>query len=175
MRDNLREKLKLFFVHRIPLITTLIMVFLFFMPVDSTHINYFRPAIGMICVYYWALTRGYIFSFFSAFSVGLVIDVYSSSPLGINVVILMLLVWATGWLEKYFNMSSFGINWLAFGVVEAVFVLIKWLLLSLYFQQLLPVAEIGLGFISTLMFYPLIAYINAWIARNFLPQERINE
>jgi len=175
MRDNWQENLKLFFVHRIPLVVTLALIFLFFMPMNSVQINYFRPAVGMICVYYWALTRGYIFSFFSAFCVGLIVDVYSSSPMGVNVMIMMLLVLATTWLEKYFNISSFGINWLAFCVAAAVFMLLKWIMLSIYFQHLLPLTVSGLGYLSTVMFYPLITGINAWVAHNFLPQERINE
>lgn len=175
MRDNWRENLRLFAVHRIPLIVTLVMVFLFFVPVDSVQINYFRPAVGVICVYYWALTRGYIFGYFSAFLVGLILDVYSSLPVGVNVMIMMLLVWTTDWLRKYFSMSSFGVNWLAFGVICAAFMSLKWAFLSLYSHHFLPVAGSGLGLLSTVMVYPLLAYINALIARKFLPQERIDE
>ena len=43
------------------------------------------------------------------------------------------------------------------------------------FQHLLPLTVSGLGYLSTVMFYPLITGINAWVAHNFLPQERINE
>jgi hypothetical protein len=48
-------------------------------------------------------------------------------------------------------------------------------MLSIYFQHLLPLTVSGLGYLSTVMFYPLITGINAWVAHNFLPQERINE
>lgn len=175
MRDNLLEQTRLFFIHRLPLVVTLLLMFLFFMPLSSVQLNYFRPAVGIICVYYWALNRRYIFSFFSAFIVGFMLDVYSTSPLGINILLLMSLVLVSEWLEKYVRVTSFGINWLVFGLVCLGFVLIKWLLLMLYFQHYLPLPEILLNFVSTFMFYPLIAGVNAWISHNFLPQESINE
>lgn len=175
MRDNWLDQSRLFLVHRIPLIMTLLLMFLFFMPISSAEVNYFRPAVGLICVYYWALNRGYLFGFFSAFLVGFVIDVYSSSPLGINILLLMILVAVANGLEKYVRVASFSINWLVFGLVGLGFILLKWLLLMIYFQSYLPLPEILLSFISTVMFYPLIAGINAWAAHNFLPQERINE
>ena len=92
MRDSWQEKIRIFLLHRIPLVTTLILMFIFFTPVNSEQLNYFRPTIGLICVYYWTLKRSYMFGYISAFCVGFLIDVYSSSPLGLNILFMMFMM-----------------------------------------------------------------------------------
>jgi len=175
MRDSLKLQLHLFLLHRIPLLTTLFFMFVFFMPVYSLQINYLRPIIAIICVYYWTLRRGYLFGFISAFIVGFVTDIYSSSPLGINIFMLMLLSGVTQWLSHYFQSASFGAGWFIFSIVCMGFMLIKWAILSIYTMHIIAVGEIGFGYLATVMFYPLIAWLNVKVQTTFLPQEHINE
>lgn len=175
MRDDFKYKFQLFLRHRIPLLTTLMLMLFFFVPVHSLELNYLRPAVGMICVYYWTLKRGYMFSYISAFTVGFFMDIYSATPLGINMLMMMLLVFVTGLLVRYFKASSFGMSWVVFGVVALAITLVKWLLFSIYFSRFVQMSEIILNVMSTIMFYPLVAYLNMWISNNLLPQERINE
>lgn len=175
MRSSLKEQIGFFLRCRIPIFFSLLMVLLFFMPIHSVQINYFRPAIGLICVYYWRLNRGSLFSWGSAFCIGFIIDVYSSSPLGVNILLLMLVNGTTGWLARYFQVASFNVRWLIFSLSALFYMLIKWLFLMSYFWDYLPLAEITMGYFSTVMFYPLIATINAWVATRFLPPENIDE
>jgi len=175
MRDSWQEKLRIFLLHRIPLVVTFFLMFIFFTPINSVQLNYFRPTIGVICVYYWALKRGYMFSYISAFCVGFLIDVYSSSPLGLNCLFMMLLVFVTEWVGRYFQAASFGLGWFIFGVVGLGQILLKWLVLTAYFGHILSLSEVMLSYFSTLLFYPLIVSINVWVQDHLLPQERINE
>ncbi len=175
MRDNFQDKLRLFLRHRIPLVTTLMMMFVFFVPLNVLDVNYFRPSVGMICVYYWTLKRGYMFSYISAFVVGFLMDAYSAVPLGVNILMMMLLVFATDMLARYFRAASFVGSWLVFALTSLSITLVKWLLVSIYFARFIPMSEIMISLITTIMFYPLIAYVNIWIQNNWLTQERINE
>lgn len=175
MRDNVKDKIRLYLRHRIPLLTTLILMFLFYVPINSLDLNYFRPAVGLICVYYWTLKRGYMFSYISAFIVGFFIDAYSSMPMGINCLMMMLLVFLTEMLSRYFKSASFVSGWLFFLLVGILLTFIKWLLISICFSYFVPITEILINLMSTVLFYPLIAYINIWIQNNLLPQEHINE
>lgn len=175
MRDSWQEKIRIFLLHRIPLVTTLILMFIFFTPINSEQLNYFRPTIGLICVYYWALKRSYMFGYISAFCVGFLIDVYSSSPLGLNILFMMLLVFIIDCLGRYFQAASFGWVWFIFGLVGLGQILLKWLILMVYFGRVLSLNEVMLSYFSTLLFYPFIVSINVWVQSHLLPQERINE
>ncbi len=175
MRDSWQERLRVFLIHRIPLAVTFALMFLFCMPINSLQLNYFRPLIGIICVYYWVLKRGYLFGYFSAFCVGLLMDVYSSSPLGINILTMMLIVFITNISARYFQNASFGLGWLLFCIVGLVTLFLKWLFLMFYFKSWLQPQEILFAYCTTIMFYPFVAYLNVWVQNKFLPQERINE
>ena len=175
MRSKRQEQIFAFLRHRLPLFSSLLLMLLFFMPINSVQINFFRPAIGVICVYYWRLNRPSLFGWLSAFCIGFIIDIYSSSPLGINTLLMLGLVGAVGWLCRYFQTLSFSVRWLIFSLAALAFTLSKWLLLMLYFTCWLPISEIMVGYFSTVMFYPLIAAFNAWLAHKFLPPENINE
>ncbi|MDO4161737.1 MAG: rod shape-determining protein MreD [Pseudomonadota bacterium] len=175
MHDNFKDKLYVFFRHRIPLLATLILMFLFYVPIYSLELNYFRPAVGFICVYYWTLKRSYMFSYISAFIIGFFMDIYSSTPLGINCLMMLFLVFVTEMLARYFKAASFTGNWLVFSLAGLILTLIKWLLISVYFSRFVSISEVIVNLISTIMFYPLVVYFNIWIQNNLLPQERINE
>lgn len=174
MRDSWQEKIKLFWLHGIPLWITLFLMFLCLIPSDSVKINYFRPAVGLICVFYWSLKRSYIFSYISAFTVGFFMDALSSSPLGINILLMMLMVFVAQWLAHYFQNTSFGAGWVIFGLVGMCAFAVKWLLLSIYYRMLISPDEIIFNYLSTVMFYPLIAAFSEWMQK-YLPQERIDE
>ena len=175
MRDGLGEKLRLFLLNGLPLLSTLALMFISFVPINSMQFDYFRPAVGLICVYYWILKRGNLFGYASAFIVGFLTDVYSSSPMGINILLMLLIAAVTYWLTHYFRNSSFGAIWFIFSLVALGEILFKWLLLMIYSGRFLPLYEGFFGFISTVMFYPLIALINLKIQNRFLPREYIDE
>lgn len=174
MKDSWHEKWKLFGLHGIPLWTTLLLMFLCLIPSDLVGISRFCPTVGLICVYYWSLKRGYIFGYISAFTVGFFMDVLSSSPLGINILLMMLTVFALQWPARYFQSASFSVNWFIFAVVALGVFILKWLLLSIYYNLLISPNEIMFNYSATVLCYPLIAAINTGIQK-FLPQERINE
>ena len=174
MRDSWREKWNLFWLHGIPLWTTLLLMFLCLIPSDSVKVNYFRPAVGLICVFYWTLKKEYIFSYISAFTVGFFMDAFSSSPLGVNILLMMLTVFVTQWLIHYFQSTSFNAGWFMFGLVGLGAFTLKWLMLSIYYRMLISPNEIIFNYLATLLFYPLIAAINMRVQK-FMPQERIDE
>lgn len=175
MRDSFWEKSRFFLLCRVPLFSALMLLFISFMPLNSVQFNYFRPSVGLICVYYWVLKRNNLFGYTSAFIIGFLTDVYSSSPLGVNVLLMLSLVSLTGWLGHYFQSASFGASWFIFGLVGFGAVILKWLILMLYSGRYLPLGEAFFGYLSTVMIYPLIVIINIKIQDAFLPQELINE
>ena len=116
-----------------------------------------------------------MFSYISAFCIGFWMDAHSSSPLGIDSILMMLLVFMTDCYARYLRLSAFGLVWFVFGINSLIIMLLKWLLLTLYYQHIFSLGEIMMSYFTTLMFYPLIAAINVWVQNNFLPQESIDE
>ena len=88
--------------------------------------------------------------------------------------LMMLIVSVTRWLAHYFQNASFNVGWFIFSLVGLGSITLKWIVLALYFGQLISLKEISFNYIATVMFYPLIAAINVQVQK-LLPQERINE
>lgn len=174
MRYSWQEKAQNFLLNRLPLLLTLILMLLSFMPINSLELSQFRPMISVICVFYWVLRKKQVFGYISAFIVGFLADFHSSSPLGINILLLMLLVVLTEWLAHYFRNATFGGAWLIFSLVALSFIFVKWLILMLYVGRYISCKELFFSYLSTIMFYPLISYLNAWVQKRFLP-EKIDE
>lgn len=175
IRADFNDKIILYFRHQIPLLSTVVLLLICFLPINSPEFNYFRPNIGMICIFYWAFKRDYLFSYFSAFLVGFLMDVYSSVPLGCNILIALLIVFMTRRMIRFFQSAPFGLCWALFAIIWLWGVIIKWLMLSAYFESFLSLNEIVINYCATVLCYPFVASVNVWIQNKFLPQERINE
>lgn len=175
MNDSFHEIAFLFLKHRIPLFLSLILVILFAMPLNVTVLNGFRPQVSFICLYYWVEKRPYMFGLISAFLLGLTVDICSAAPLGLNC-LLMMIYWLIGVkVFHYITPISFVMDWFMFAVACISFILSKWLIFMVYYGAYLPIFDVGFSVFSTVMLYPLIAYLNSRIQDNLLPQERINE
>ena len=175
MNDKVSEIVYSFFKQRIPLIFSLFLIFLFYMPLDLFEISGLRPQLGFICVYYWIQKRPQMFGLISAFIIGITVDICSTTPLGINCLLLMAFSLALSGIFRYVKPTSFQIDWLFFSLSETLISLSKWLILIFYFQKIVNVSTIFMNGFSTIMFYPLIAYFNDLVQKNLLPQEGINE
>ncbi len=175
MNDSFGEILHNFFRDRIPLVVSSILIILFCMPLNFFELSGLRPQVGLICVYYWIEKRPNIFNSGSAFLLGLLMDICSTTPLGINCVMLTLFSLALGQIYRYIRPASFTVDWLFFALAIVLYMFLKWLIFGAYFGELLDITTVLPNVFSTLMFYPLIAYVNNFIMLRFLTQEKINE
>lgn len=174
MSDNFSEIVYSFLRQRIPLVVSLLFIILFYMPLDLFEITGLRPQIGLICIYFWVQKSPNIFGAISAFILGFTIDLCSTTPLGVNSLLFMLYVFFLKAVFYYIKPSSFITDWLFFSLSEILVFLIKWLILVFYFREFLVISSIALNAFSTMMFYPLIVYINNYIRKNILLQEGFN-
>lgn len=175
MNDNFSEIMRYFLRDRIPLVSSALLIILFCMPIDFFELSGLRPQVGLICVYYWVEKRPQIFGFISAFLLGLLMDICSTTPLGVNCLLLMIFTFVLGKIYYYIRPASFVVDWIFFALATFVYVLIKWLVFAVYFGQFVDMFSVLPNIFSTLTFYPFIAYINNWIRLHLLVQERINE
>ena len=175
MNDNFGEIFCSFFQKRIPLLFSLLLVIMFCMPLDFFEMSGLRPQISIICTYYWIQKRPQAFGLVSAFVLGLIVDMCSTTPLGINCLLLMLFSFTLNKIFYYIKPASFLIDWLLFSLSLGLVLLIKWLVLICYFQKYINANTALLNGFSTIMFYPLIAWLSDLVRKNLLPQERINE
>ena len=89
--EELDENITTLFQRILPLLSSLILLFLSYIPLNISFLNNIRPAMGLICVYFWMLHRPDLFNLWAVYVLGAVDDVISASPLGSNILALLLL------------------------------------------------------------------------------------
>ena len=103
MNDEWSENLTLYFQRLLPLLFSLLLLFVSYIPLDLPISNNIRPAVGMICTYFWLLHRPDVFNLLSVYLLGLTEDVISSAPFGSNIFALLVLYVLVTNLSRFFN------------------------------------------------------------------------
>lgn len=171
MSDEFEENIASLFQKILPLLSSLILLFISYVPLEFSLFNNIRPVVGMICVYYWMLHRPDLFNLWSVYTLGLIDDVISSSPFGSNIFALLLLYILINNTSKFFNAKPFVVTWYGFCLLSLVTLMARWLLVSVYYSQFLPLSMMLFAYLVTIAAYPLISLILAFIQNNLIQDE----
>ena len=172
MEDDVSQRLKFVLLKFTPLIFSLFLVFLSFVPLDFSITNNVKPAVGMVCVYYWMIHRPDLFNMFSVFVLGMVEDFISSAPMGVNTFSLLFLYVILNALLKFFNGKPFIVTWYGFAFVAFLTIFVKWLAISIYYADFLPVVKVFVAYLITVAAYPILSLANAFV-QDFLIKDEI--
>lgn len=171
MSEEWSENLTLYFQRLLPLLVSLFLLFVSYIPLDFALSNNMRPAVGMICVYFWLLHRPDVFNLMSVYVLGVTEDIISSAPFGSNVfAVLVMYVLVTN-LARYFNAKPFIIIWYGFALLSFVTFLSRWLLVSIYYSQFLPLSTVMFSFLITAASYPILSLINVFVQNKLMTDE----
>ena len=109
MQDEVAENLKNYLQRMTPLLFSVFLIMLSYVPLDFPLANNIRPAVGMVCVYYWIIHRPDLFNLVSVYLLGLFEDVLSEVPLGTNIFTLLVLYLLLLNLARFFNLCTLTI------------------------------------------------------------------
>ena len=137
MSEDLDENISSLFQRLLPFISSLLLIVMFYMPLDFFSLNGIKPMVGMACVYFWLQHRPDVFNLWSVFGLGMIDDVLSSSPLGANIFEMLMMYVLVNTTTKFFNAKPFVVLWYGFILLSVVVLLAKWLLISIYYSQFL--------------------------------------
>lgn len=171
MENSLKEQLGIYFQQSLPLLFSVFFLFLTYIPVNSNLLMSIRPAIPLICAYFWLMVRPDIFNLFSVFLLGVINDLASASPFGSNLLSLLILYTLVANLSKYFNAKPFAFIWLGFALTAFLTMFSQWLIVSVYYSKFLPVMPLLFSFLSSVAFYPVMSFINAGIRNLWIGEE----
>ncbi len=170
MSEEWSENLAAYFQRLLPLLSSLLLVFMAYVPFEFSRFNNIRPAVGMICVYFWLIHRSDIFNLLSVYLVGLTDDVISSIPFGSNIFTLLVLYLLVSNLSRFFNGKPFVVTWYGFALLSFICFFVKWLIVSVYYSQFLPLGVAAFSYLATIAAYPVLSLVLAFV-QNKLMQE----
>ena len=169
MEENLQEEISVVFRRLLPLLSSLLFLLISYMPMNYLVVGAnVKLMVGFICVYFWLLHRPDLFSLGSICVLGLFEDVLSSAPFGSNLFALLMLYVLVHNLSTFFNAKPFIFIWYGFAMLVFAVLFAKWLLISIYYSQFLPIMPILFSYLFTVAFYPLFSLINAFVQNAFI-------
>lgn len=151
-----------------PTALTILLVLLASLPWGLPHFALLCPMVGLIAVYYWTVHRPDLMPAGGAFAIGLVTDVVSGAPLGLDAFVLTLAHAVTRANRRALMGESFLLVWLGFVAVAAGAGAACWLAASLFWTALLSPRSLIAQLAVTVAVYPLAAQLFA-LAQRRLP------
>ena len=171
LSESFSENLFLSLQRLIPLISSILLLFLSYIPIDIAFSSSIRPVVSLICAYFWVVHRPDLFNLGSVYVLGIVEDVITSAPFGSNVFMLLLMYLLASNLAKYFSAKPFVFTWYVFAGLAFVVMLARWLLVSVYYSQFLPLGMLMFSVLATAAFYPVFSFVNAFIQNRLIREE----
>lgn len=172
MNELWNENLKLHLKQFVPLISICVFIIIFNIPLYPFVSYSIRPYVGIICTYFWLTHRSYSFGVFSVYLIGFLEDIISSTPFGLNIFTMLLLYVFTQIVYKFIFNKPFIIIWYGFCITLALTLLCKWLLLSFYYRDFLPISTLLFSFLTSICFYPIFSIINIYIHQQLIEDEK---
>jgi rod shape-determining protein MreD len=124
------------------------------------------PSAAPAAVFFWTLYRPRLMAPLAVFGLGLLSDLLSSAPLGVNTLLLLLLHGAVLTQRRVLARQSFLIVWVAFALLAASLLGLGWMLRALLAFSLQPVLPplVELGLVVAL--YPAFSWLFVRVERS---------
>lgn len=171
MNEDFDENVASFFQRSLPLASSAIFLLLAYIPLNVAVFNNIRPDLGLICIYFWMLHRPDLFGLVSIVILGLLSSAVSSALPGASLfayLTLYVLIYNT---QKFFNAKPFVVIWYGFMALSLTTLLVKWLVVSIYYSRFLPLSMLIFGYLIGVALYPLVSMILAFIQNRFIQDE----
>ncbi len=171
MSDNFDEKVITHFQRLLPLVTSIVFLLLAYVPVNFGFFYNVRPDFGLMCIYFWMLHRPDLIGIGTIVVMGMISIAISSSVIGASLIAYLVMYVFMYNFQKFFNAKPFVVIWYGFMALSLVSILIKWLVVSVYYNMFLPLSILMLGYLLGIVVYPLIAIVLAFVQNRFIQDD----
>jgi rod shape-determining protein MreD len=155
----------------LPLLSSVLFLLLGYIPLNVAMFNNVRPDLGLACVYFWLLHRPDLFGLCSIVVLGLLVCTLSSGLPGaalLSYLVMYLMVYNT---QKFFNSKPFAVVWYGFMALALVTLLVKWLVVSMYYSRFLPLSMLMFSYLIGVALYPLMSLVLAFVQNRLVQDE----
>jgi rod shape-determining protein MreD len=112
-----------------------------------------------------------MFGIISIYIIGMLEDIVSSTPFGINIFTILFVYVLTNLIYKFVANKPFTVTWYGFAFIAASASIIKWFVLSIYYSQFLPFIPLIFSLLATIVFYPIFSFVNAYIQNHLMEDD----
>lgn len=169
MQQLLTNKVTNFVRICIPVVLSIILIFLSVLPYGFHKSALAAPILALISVYYWSVFRPDLMPASAAFLLGLLVDILSAGPPGLYALVFVMVHWAASSQRRALAGKSFAVGWLGYFLISAGAASITWIVASLFHATFLEYVPIFVSHAMGTAAYPLVAVMLARVQTYTLP------
>jgi rod shape-determining protein MreD len=148
-----------------PLLVSLCLVVISVVPLRLPQVSFVIPTLALMAVYYWGLHRADILPAPAIFLIGILQDILSGGPLGVNTLIFLAVYGICVSQGRFFYGKSFLVVWWGFMVVAAGALAAEWALSSAFAGTIIAPRTVYFKYMITIAIYPVVAWFFARMQR----------
>ena len=154
-----------------PFALSVLLVVLSVIPLPVPDYELVVPTFGVMAVYYWAIHRPDLLPAYSVFLLGLLQDILSGAPTGVNTLIFLAVYGIMRHQRKPFLGKPFFVMWVGFVVVAPCAIFFHWLLCSILAGRPIPPLSAFVQVMLSIAIYPWLTWLLAAAQRAFLRRQ----
>lgn len=152
-----------------PFAVTVMLLLLGLVPLRIPAYTAVAPSLPLMAVYYWTIHRPDLLRPGTVFALGLLEDLLSGAPLGLNALVMVTAHWVVLTQRRFFLASTFPLMWFGFALVVLGAAVMEWLVFSVLNATLLPFRSMLFQALLTLALFPAFTWLFVRVHRAFLP------
>lgn len=142
-----------------PVLLTFILFVMNIIPHALPGYGTIKTDVLLVAIFYWSVHRPSLFPPWLCFVLGVIIDIYSSFPLGVTAFVYVLSQKFSNDQRKVFLGQPYYVSWIGFAVICGVGHLIRALVFYLLQNRPIDTSQLGLSIALTIAIFPLITLI----------------
>lgn len=159
MKRTFGQRLDIFLRNSLPVMATLVLVLVNVIPLHIPGLSRIVPVLPLMAVYQWAVFRPNLMPPLAVFFIGLMYDILSGSPIGVNAVVFLIVYGAVVYQQRFFVGKSFVVVWLGFGIVALGASILSWVLVSILSASLVEPRAVVFQYLLNFGCFPLLAWV----------------
>ncbi len=159
MNQNFWTRLDILARNLIPFVLALLFMIAAVVPLQVPGLSPIAPSWGLMAVFYWIFHRPDLLPPWTIFLLGLIQDLLSGGPLGVNAFVLLVVYAGIGPLRRFMTGAANRMIWASFLLIAAGAFSLSWGLNCLIIGRLIDPTPALLQCLMTVAFYPVLAWV----------------
>jgi rod shape-determining protein MreD len=147
----------------IPQILLALMILLGLLSLPVPYAGSARPALVLMAVYYWAIYRPTLVPPVLCFAAGLLTDILSGMPLGLNALVLVIVQWIVRSQRRFLMGQTYKVLWAIFALVAVLASAATWGLYGLLAMRWPPLAPVAGSAAVSICLFPFVSLLLIYV------------
>jgi rod shape-determining protein MreD len=143
------------FIIILPRLISVLLITLCGVKYNITGFSYLIPSIESLILFYWTIHNPRVVSKSFLIILGIYQDLLTGLPLGLSSLCYIIMNYALLSQRRYFIKSPFNVTWIGFFIFNLFAIILKSMLLMLYYQDFFVPTSMVIYFITTICCYPI--------------------